>query len=412
MEELIKEASVILEAYRRKRDQDGLDYNIFSLMDMERNEVETHENMIFSILNYRTNSELSAEFKKQFLKSMGLPESYLNETWVVEKEYYLGERERIDIFFQTKGSNRKCVVVELKVDASDQKRQLKRYEDCARTRFKDFRIIYLTIDGREPSEQSYEGIMYPEKLFRSRSFGEHIKEWLESCIKICWERGVEASFIQQYWILIKKLTEEESVEDNIAGIIKSSNDLKACLRLVDALSIVKGQILFDFMDAIYKELKRKKCKFLYDYYECALDYCGSGSECPEFICKIADFISRNKTITLALGVTVDVYGLYFYVGYFNEKIELINNEQFKKKNQGINQRVETAISTTIGKDIKSHSYDSIIYKYILDTSNQRYDFKHFNDTCAELKDTDVLEKEAKRIAGELAYYIKEIKTML
>ena len=52
MKQLIDETSAILDEYRNKRDKAGLDYNVFSLMGIERNELNTHEYMIFTILNY------------------------------------------------------------------------------------------------------------------------------------------------------------------------------------------------------------------------------------------------------------------------------------------------------------------------------------------------------------------------
>ena len=212
MKRLIKETSDILEEYRKKRAEEGLDYNIFSLMGQEREEVKTHENMIFSILNYKTNLGLREKLKRQFLISMGLPKSFVNEKWIVEKEHYTTENGRLDLFFYTEGRRKKCVVVELKVDAEDGKRQIKRYEEYVLNQgYEDHRIVYLTLEGKEPSEQSEEGIEYPQKLL-CRSFGEHLLNWLQACVEICQEYGVESSFIQQYKILIMKLVEDEKVE--------------------------------------------------------------------------------------------------------------------------------------------------------------------------------------------------------
>lgn len=411
MKELIEEAAGILEEFRSKRDKDGLDYNIFTLMDIERDELETHEYMIFTILNYRTNSALSEELIKQFLITMGLPKSFVNEKWIVEKEHFTEDNGRIDLFFKTSWHSKKCVVVELKIDAKDQERQLKRYEDYVlENSYEDHRIIYLTLDGKEPSEQSCKGMKKPEKLLY-RSFSGHLLEWLDKCIETCEAYDVEASFVQQYKILIEKLVEEESMGQDIIELVKTSRELKACLGLADALPAIKGQVFYDFMDKIYKELKKKKCEFLYADYECAKDYYDGSAYIPDFVCKITDFTSRNKTVTLALGVEVN-YNLNFYFGYFNEKNEIVNNERFKKGNKRINQRVEDAITNALNSEIRSNSYDSIIYQCITDSANQKYDFKHFSENCAELKDESVLKSEASRIARNLMYYMKEIKAFL
>lgn len=412
MKQLIDETSAILDEYRNKRDKAGLDYNVFSLMGIERNELNTHEYMIFTILNYRTNSKLREEFVRLFLISMGLPKSFQNEKWMVEKEHFTENKGRIDLFFKTEGHSKRCVVVELKIDAGDQKLQLKRYEDYVlENTYEDYRIIYLTLDGKEPSEQSYEGITNPRKLL-CRSFREHLLEWLNNCIETCQQYDVDAGFIQQYKILIMKLVEEEVMEQDIVGLIKGSKELKACLGLVEALSIVKGQLLYDFMDEIHKELQRKKCEFLYDDYECAKDYYDGSAHYPGFACKITDFVVRNKKITLALVIDVDIYGLEFYIGYFDEQYEMINNEQFKNANKRINQSVEDAITNTLNCEIRSNSYNCIIFQYIVNSAGQKYDFKHFDENCAELKDTSVLKFEAKRIVRNIMYYIKEVKAIL
>ena len=43
MQELIGRVVDIVEEYRSKREQIGLDYNVFARMDIERREEETHE---------------------------------------------------------------------------------------------------------------------------------------------------------------------------------------------------------------------------------------------------------------------------------------------------------------------------------------------------------------------------------
>ena len=53
MKEIIKKAGKIVEENRKLRNAEGTDYNIFSLLDAERDEVGTHELMLFKILNFK-----------------------------------------------------------------------------------------------------------------------------------------------------------------------------------------------------------------------------------------------------------------------------------------------------------------------------------------------------------------------
>ena len=410
MQELIGQVADIVEEYRSKREQIGLNYNVFTLMDIERREEETHEYMIYSILNYR-NSDRRKEFIEQFLISMGIPKSFLREQWTVEREHYTEKHGRLDLFFKPSGHSKKCVVVELKVDAEDQPRQLKRYEDYVRAcRYQDYRIIYLTLDGRDPEEQSYEGMVHPEWLMR-KSFGEDVLNWLEGCIEICQNKNVDAGFMQQYWILLKKLTEEDKMGNDVAKLIKSSRELRACLEIEQALHEIKGQILYDFMDAIYHEMKIKRCKPIEDYYDCAIDYYNERGYYPQFSYEIVSFCLQNQQVTLAFRIVVDGT-LQFCIEYFDEQNEVINNNDFKKKYKQINQKVENAITQVLNEAIRNNKWKSIIWKDIKDVYSEKYDFKLFGDNCIKLMNKTYLRDEAKRIAGEMMYYIKEIKVIL
>lgn len=410
MQELIGQVADIVEEYRSKREQIGLNYNVFTLMDIERREEETHEYMIYSILNYR-NSDRRKEFIEQFLISMGIPKSFLREQWTVEREYYTEKHGRLDLFFKPSGHGKKCVVVELKVDAEDQPRQLKRYEDYVRVcRYQDYRIIYLTLDGRDPEEQSYEGMVHPEWLMR-KSFGVDVLNWLEGCIEICQNKNVDAGFMQQYWILLKKLTEEDKMGNDVAKLIKSSRELRACLEIEQALHEIKGQILYDFMDAIYHEMKIKRCKPIEDYYDCAIDYYNERGYYPQFSYEIVSFCLQNQQVTLAFRIVVDGT-LQFCIEYFDEQNEVINNNDFKKKYKQINQKVENAITQVLNEAIRNNKWKSIIWKDIKDVYSEKYDFKLFGDNCIKLMNKTYLRNEAKRIAGEMMYYIKEIKAIL
>lgn len=410
MQELIGQVADIVEEYRSKRAQIGLDYNVFTLMDIERREEETHEYMIYSILNYK-NHVLRKKFIEQFLIRMGMPKSFLREQWTVEREHYTEKHGRLDLFFKPTGHSKQCVVVELKVDAGDQPRQLKRYEDYVRAcGYQDYRIIYLTLDGRDPEEQSYEGMVHLEWLMR-KSFGEDVLNWLESCMEICQDNSVDAGFIQQYQILLKKLTEEDKMGNDVAKLIKSSRELRACLEIEQALHEIKGQILYDFMDAIYHEMKIKRCKPIEDYYDCAIDYYNERGYYPQFSYEIVSFCLQNQQMTLAFRIVVDGT-LQFCIEYFDEQNEVINNNDFKKKHKQINQQVENAITQVLNEAIRNNKWKSIIWKDIKDVYSEKYDFKMFGDNCIKLMNKTYLRDEAKRIASEMMYYIKEIKAIL
>lgn len=408
MKELIDQAAAIVEEYNSKREKLGLDYNVFTLMDIERRELETHEYMIYSILNYPT---LRERFIESFLFNMALPKSFVREQWTVDREYDIGKYGRLDLFFKPIGHSKKCVVVELKIDAWDQERQIKRYEDYVRKHgYEAYRIIYLTLDGRDPEEQSYDGMEHPRWLVR-KSFGEDVVGWLENCIEICQSNNVDAGFIQQYKILLEKLTREEKMENDVVKLIKSSRELRACLQIEQALHEIKGQILFEFMDAIYHAMKKERCKAIEEYYECAVDYYKERGSYPQFWFKITSLGLQNYQVTLVFRIVIDGT-LQFCINYLDEQNEIINKNELKKKHKQINQQIEDAIAQVLNVTIRDNKWKSIIWKDIRDEYNERYDFKKFGDNCVKLMNNQYLQDEAKRIAKMMVRYIIGIKSTL
>ena len=379
MKEIIKKAGKIVEENRKLRNAEGTDYNIFSLLDAERDEVGIHELMLFTILNFKTDYRVKNEFIQQLLIYFGVPKSFQKEEWKVEKEHYTSEG-RIDLFLRTTGKHKKCIVIELKIDAEDQKRQLERYEEYVCTKnYEDYRIIYLTLDGREPSPQSM-GNMKQNKLL-CMSFEEHILPWLEECIHICQEYEIESSFIQQYRILLQKIVGEENMQEKICDLVTSS-----------------------------KDLKRLGCKFVCKKYECAKEYFYSALQ-PSFGCEITKFEARNRTITLVAEVYIED-DLQFLVSYFDENGAEIRQQDFMKANKRMNQKIEDAIMKGLNVERQHNRYRCIYYSFITNENNQKYDFKHFDDVCADLMDEEVMEKESKRIARIVANNIKQIQKQL
>jgi len=125
--ELLTKANEILKHYDEERTRKGLDFNIFSILDIERREVLTHSNMIFSILNPKGDHKMGDLYLEEFLQIIGISESYQNKKWTIYREYAF-DNGRIDFLIK---SSHYSIVIEMKVDAGDQDKQLARYEEYA-----------------------------------------------------------------------------------------------------------------------------------------------------------------------------------------------------------------------------------------------------------------------------------------
>ena len=383
MEELIKKVTEICVEYQKEKEKEGLDYNIFSMLDIERRELKTHEYMIYAIMNLSQDRGLSVSFINKFLEAMGLPKKFTMCDWGVDREYDIGDG-RIDLFLKSKDKIKLCVAVEMKIDAGDQERQLKRYDVYCK-KYVDYRIIYLTLDGKEATEKSVEGLEDKRKIINA-SFNEHVVHWLEECINVCKTEGVDASFIKQYEVLVKKITKGEGMENKVKGLIKGSDRVKACMAIVKALEEVKEDIICGFFKKLYYKLGQK-CKVLDWNYECTTD-----RPYRYITCGIRSIKVRNRIVTIGICVELG-YRLEYCIIYSDEKWNTIDSKAFKEKNKRIAELIEGAVEESLQKKVTDNQWTSIKYFNVRNSQNKEYDFKHFDETCAELADEEILYKK-------------------
>jgi hypothetical protein len=104
------------------------------------------------------------------------------------------------------------ICIENKIHAGDQEFQIKRYCSCKTAKNT---VYYLTLTGEEPSEFSREELKSDDDYILI-SYKEHIQKWLELCLKEVVNFTNLRETINQYILLIKKLTytlnKEQQVE--------------------------------------------------------------------------------------------------------------------------------------------------------------------------------------------------------
>lgn len=114
------------------------------------------------------------------------------------------EEGRLDILVEDNAG--KAVIIENKIYAVDQGAQLKRYERFAKKKYHcgNYRLLYLTLDGVEASEQSGKGVDYEPISYKGT-----ILSWLEACIKSVYDKPLLRESMIQYRNLIKQLTGQD-----------------------------------------------------------------------------------------------------------------------------------------------------------------------------------------------------------
>ena len=199
------------EAGRRER------FNVFSVLRSEHDEVNLHSRFLAALLEHRQSPGESRENLKDFLHRLDI-QKFDHQCATVNREW-----NNIDILIRDQASMQ-AVIIENKIWAADQPRQLARYAE--RMREYDRHVLYLTLDGRESSEDSADGVEY-----RCVSYKGDLVPWLKDCQKRAYDEPELRESVAQYLRLIAKLTDTDFSEVYM-------NDLKElCLQDANLLLV-------------------------------------------------------------------------------------------------------------------------------------------------------------------------------
>lgn len=203
---LLDKTRTIISHQREMKKARGETFNVFSILNMERRENETHSAFLAELLSPKGSHLRGNVFLQLFLET--IEDSTIDlESAQTKVEHHIGPRNnkakiggRIDIYIWDRNGN--CISIENKIDAGDQNSQIERY--CNHNKDKN-KVYYLTLKGAEPSVGS-KGALVNGEHFYTISYRDHILEWLDKCIKEAAEQAILRESIKQYKLLIQKLT--------------------------------------------------------------------------------------------------------------------------------------------------------------------------------------------------------------
>lgn len=273
--QLVQEEQIL----KREKERRGENFNVFEVMHAQRDEVYTHSAIIASLLNPKWNHGCNSIFLKIFVdhlkESLPIVDFSLDtdlEKCHVDVEYYIGSISsgnesggRIDIIIQSEKRD-KAIIIENKIYADDQKKQLYRYKYYAQTHYKSYILLYLTLDGHVPSNDSTSGEMFSMKEgkdFFCIDYKSFIRDWLIDCKEKATSSPVVRETITQYFNLILKLTNqdmESSTKEKLVGLLAANKDnITAMLKISsvcnDALNKVCDTKLREQIQKIANELE-------------------------------------------------------------------------------------------------------------------------------------------------------------
>ena len=241
----------------------GEDFNIFSILRVESDEVRTHTAFLTDLLNPQGSHRQGAAFLNLFLALDALKNSkadeYKNpETFQVSEEAFT-DQGRIDILLE---KNDACIVIENKIYAADQNAQLERYHQYALNKgYSDgqVKLVYLTLDGSSPSKKSRGDLS--EDRVKCLSYSMDIINWLEECMKLKEVQRVSPvrEIVFQYRDLLKQLTGQstnrrESME--LTKLLIKDQNYELIPDLENMILEFKVHLQFKF----WEELKKQICE--------------------------------------------------------------------------------------------------------------------------------------------------------
>ncbi|MDR0378741.1 MAG: PD-(D/E)XK nuclease family protein [Candidatus Accumulibacter sp.] len=254
-QELLEEAARFLKEEERKSAA-GEDFNIFSILNMERREVETHSAFLYELLRPEGGHHQGAVFLKLFLETMlgGASDTFTNPE--IMQEYITPKGRRIDFVITT---DDRVVAIEMKIDAQEQENQLTDYHDAIEKDFPDkaHEFIFLSLEERKAQSAGSSEVHWKNKTFK-----EHIAKFLERAQAACEGKLHLREAIRQYGLLIQKLTTDEDRKMGVLGLGNELESIKAAEAIRSALLEAYARRELEFWRKLQDELHEdlRKCE--------------------------------------------------------------------------------------------------------------------------------------------------------
>lgn len=214
-EQFFKHVQLLHDHYEQKPQ-----FNLFSVLRSESDEVRLHSRFLGEILNPAGTHNHRDKFLRLFLEQFKIEMADPAQA-KVQIEY-----RNIDILICC---GNQAIIIENKIYASDQDKQLTRYYEIMKSEgYDNIELIYLTLDGRSPSDQSIEGIdddFINSDQYRCLSYKDDIHDWLDGCLALTIREPALRESILQYINIIDKLTnriQSDEYMNDLKNLLKST----------------------------------------------------------------------------------------------------------------------------------------------------------------------------------------------
>ncbi|HET9569791.1 MAG TPA: PD-(D/E)XK nuclease family protein [Bacteroidales bacterium] len=330
VEQVLSATNQILKHQKEREILLGENFNIFSILKMERKENSTHSAFLCELFKPDGVHLKGSVFLSLFLKTIGYDSLDINSAHV-KAEYYIGKVDnvkktggRIDIFIWDKYG--KSISIENKIGAGDVDGQIERYCNYHKD---DNTVYYLTLDGKEPSPKSKGDLIVGENFFII-SYRSEIIEWLDLCMKESADNPILRETIKQYMILSKKNTNtmENKEQKELQELIL--NNFQVSSYIVSNLE----KAVQDFRVEIRREVIRILKERLSDKYVVE-----KGSKISETYAQIWIKPIQIENSELYFGIESfsgrGNFNGHLFIGVFNSKASKVNKNKYADESGNI-----------------------------------------------------------------------------
>lgn len=232
------------EAFRR-----GECYNVFNVLGVDNMEL-SHSAFLATLLDPDGSHGMQDAFLKAFIDTIahGGTKPELDTAHAkVYTEYNIGNITettggRIDILITDRsetGSGKAgghAIIIENKIWAADQPNQLVRYHNFA----PKATLLYLTLNGDEPSDQSRGTLNAQDGGYRCISYRSDIIGWLHKCAQLAFDKPLVRETINQYINLLQQLTNQNTMEQKqLIQLLTNKENFEQACAIADTMPAAK-----------------------------------------------------------------------------------------------------------------------------------------------------------------------------
>lgn len=252
---------------RLSKERGNNDYNPLKAVQKIHSEENMHSGFLFSMLDINGEHYQNDLFLIKFLEAVNLKEWFgESKNAVVEKEVKKGTN-RFDLWIYNAD---KHIIIENKIYAQDQDGQIARYIDEIKDDVKceNIAIIYLTLEGKKPSENSLgewkisENSEFLEReneriIYRQISYKSKILSWIDKCQSEVGNITNLNQAFEFYKDIVKIITEQKENKMSVVNFFRE-NFKESDFEMLDEIYRHKSEIAGIYLENVLCEVLEKE----------------------------------------------------------------------------------------------------------------------------------------------------------